>query len=826
MKRLSTALLILSALSPRLPADPCGLVPPAWSGPGYAVERVDLQQTYLFYRDGIETLVLRPAYKGSAEDFGMLIPFPTPPSVRKVDERVFDHLAAAVDPPEVVLVRPAPGPSGPSSPGPRAGASGGPTAPSQALRTVDVELVRQEAVGLYEVAVLRAGSAGALSKWMDHHGFLYPEGMDAVCQEYVEEGWCFVAVRTRVVEASTTEPSPGMRRASPSRAPGSGFEGHVQAMGFRFETPKPVLPMRLSAHNPGPTRNRVFALLDHGVRILNLDPETVVRQIDGEDLRRNLLGPIPLRSIGYSSDEALAHVERGNIDRDPGPHNGVARDLFADDLAAVGRGALELDYEAIQREWLEIDRDLGLLHGRLERARRRALLGEESEELLGGLDGMVMTVIDGEFPRAVLAKENLRLQIHRMGIRRNRRANYDCTLAGRRGEIGGVLVSTEVKEPGRRSLLDFQEDPTPTLDLGRLESIGATGRLIVALALAPTPDATDPSHDDREGGDRDRGDRNRGERDGGDPDGVDGAGVDPVSEEDDPRRQLRRWALDLGEPELVRAWAVGGMLLRAENAAHLRDAMAVAPEAMDLLRPAARRSGDLGIPEVIAEWILRRLPERVGRRSSPWVGPGGSTGPVGPGFPGGSSPAGIPVGARPEDTVREFLMAVLFELDPRGLAYLAVGRSSTTDALRRRAGAWLGARAREVDLVATRGAWIDALRIEPGEGRLPWSGGALWIPSFAKWEGAGADRVVEEFLVGMLWAESHGLDEELAQIERALRSAASITVRAPSLASDEGSRRRGLRAWSEAYRSVMGEAAFGALGTRAEAVGDPRDRDG
>ena len=32
-------------------ADPCGMVPPLWEGPGPAITRVGLQQTYVFYKD-------------------------------------------------------------------------------------------------------------------------------------------------------------------------------------------------------------------------------------------------------------------------------------------------------------------------------------------------------------------------------------------------------------------------------------------------------------------------------------------------------------------------------------------------------------------------------------------------------------------------------------------------------------------------------------------------------------------------------------------------------------------------------------------------------
>ena len=65
--------------------------------------RVGDQQTYVFYKDGLETFVIRPGFSGKVEDFGMLIPFPSPPAIRKAPENIFAHIAAAIDPPEVVV---------------------------------------------------------------------------------------------------------------------------------------------------------------------------------------------------------------------------------------------------------------------------------------------------------------------------------------------------------------------------------------------------------------------------------------------------------------------------------------------------------------------------------------------------------------------------------------------------------------------------------------------------------------------------------------------------------------------------------------------------
>ena len=84
-------------------ADPCGMVPPIYVTDNTSIVRVGDQQTYVFYKDGIETFVIRPGFSGKVEDFGMLISFPTPPALRKVSEDIFPQIAKAIDPPEVVV---------------------------------------------------------------------------------------------------------------------------------------------------------------------------------------------------------------------------------------------------------------------------------------------------------------------------------------------------------------------------------------------------------------------------------------------------------------------------------------------------------------------------------------------------------------------------------------------------------------------------------------------------------------------------------------------------------------------------------------------------
>ena len=279
---------ILTAALPAL-ADPCGMVPPLFVSNVMPIQRIGVQKTYVFYKDGVETFVIRPGYKGEVDNFGMLIPFPNPPAIRKVPDNIFAHVAAAIDPPEVTVdLRWADRFNGamkfsralPQS-----------VARDRALEFDEVVVLNQEAVGMYEVAVLMAGSASALDKWMSDHGFMYPDGMDVVCNEYVDAEWCFVAVKTRVGNKAGVDPHPGQRSIDSALPAGATFNGHVQAMGFRFRTDEFVLPMRLAAFNEGDLRNVVYILSEKGMRINNIPKKYVVRQVS---VRLQLRYKIPI----------------------------------------------------------------------------------------------------------------------------------------------------------------------------------------------------------------------------------------------------------------------------------------------------------------------------------------------------------------------------------------------------------------------------------------------------------------------------------------------------------------------------------------------------
>ena len=240
--------LILGSIS--LKADPCGMVPPIYLGDVSPIARIGLQKTYVFYKDGVETFVIRPGFTGDVDNFGMLIPFPTPPALRKVPDDIFEHISKAVDPPEVVVdLSPRRFRALAANAAPMAAAESAMAFDS--LEENEVRVLKKEAVGMYEVAVLAAGSPKALKRWMDENKYKYPDGMDDVTRDYIKQNWCFVAVKTKVGNKGAVDPKPGQRNVNPNLPKGSTFDGHVQGMGFRFKTEKLVVPMRLSAFNEG-----------------------------------------------------------------------------------------------------------------------------------------------------------------------------------------------------------------------------------------------------------------------------------------------------------------------------------------------------------------------------------------------------------------------------------------------------------------------------------------------------------------------------------------------------------------------------------------------
>ncbi len=741
-------------------ADPCGMVPPVSIPDPTAIIRIGDQMTYVFYKDGVETFVIRPGFRGKVEEFGMLIPFPTPPAIRKMPDNIFQHIQAAIDPPEVVVdlrwhffALEAQGAVRAAAPAGEAGLK---------LRRNQVRVIREEAVGMYEVAVLEAGSAQALKRWMTQHRYRYPNGMDKVCEEYIAQGWCFVAVKTRITGKRQVDPRPGQRRVRPGLPPGASFDGYVQAMGFRFRTPELVVPMRLSAYNEGELHNIVYLLTD-GPRKINAIPEEyVVRQISGRELLRNITQPLPLRIIG-GTEKDIPDWRRQHLpqQRDPTPHNGHARDLFASDLLAVQSGQLSLAVEEQEKMLLRIGEELYLRGPQIDQLHLQVLrdqLRQATQSALKDLEGMTLTVVDGDFPRKVLANQNLTFSPYRMPAFRNSPRYYDAKLKGPAPRREGRLILGQLELP----------DARPTEQLARLRPralmsvavlvglmVGAlvlwqrraAGALLVVVALASSAWAQGVPVDQKEEEkilqlidqleDSKRVDQAVKQLvDIGPPavqfligEAVEGPSwvrrgwaIVALSRIPGPEAQrgLQRLLSDRRQPELIRTWAAAAVIQRAQDFTQLVRWASLAQE-----YPPVQRALRIRLTELIQESEKPPTARELLRLA-----------------------ADAPV-------LQSAVAAVAVHLPVEEL--LKPMLHDRNQQLRRMAAAFLATKAQrskeQRDQVAQ--AVLKAYRFDPQVKEVPWAGGPLFLPA-VQWTPQEARQIVGTLIRWLLWCQRRG----------------------------------------------------------------------
>jgi hypothetical protein len=755
--------ILFSIIAIEAVADPCGMVPPIYVGQPPILARVGEQQTYVFYKEGIETFVIRPGFEGDVDNFGMLIPFPTPPAIRKVPDNIFAQIAAAVDPPEVVINLNPPVAFLKS----QRGLGGAVREDALAFSEDTVRVIRREAVGMYEVAVLEAGSAAALKKWMDQNGFRYPTGMDAVCEDYVADRWCFVAIKTKVGQKRGVDPVPGQRKVNQNLPAGAVFDGFVQGMGFRFKTDKLVVPMRLSAFNEGELRNIVYLLTDGPKRINSISESTVRRQLTGNAIYRNLTDPLPLRLIGGTEQDLRKwHLEGLAQRRNPDPKNGEAKRLFAADLLAARDGTLALPQEETEKKLLAVGEHFGLRGAEIDTL-HAAFLKKEAEatvqQAVEEIRSMTLTVIDGDFPRAVVADQNLTFASYQMPQSKNKASTYDTLRHGPAEKQPGIRKEGSVRAGVSwfRFLGSFLLGAMGLVCI--LKRCGSLRVLLLALVCLSAPLVTAaepetlPAILDR------LADPIQGE-----------ACLDEAAalalENAAQRTQItealakqassdiplagRGWTIaalaaipgqDVDEllleiqndpnwPLLVRTWAAAARVDRCGSAAALIEKATLISDFPALGRPISTR-------------LIAKLQEEGDRTSVEKL---------------------LALTIRMPQLQAALTPMILAQSEAE---LVRVMRTAKNQNVRRQAAAYLGTRAAGGDAARVAAAIAEAYHFDPAATGIPWEGGPLFIPGIA-WQKdpAQARRLADHLIRWMLWCDRHGRAAEQRQLHNNLRS--------------------------------------------------------
>ena len=179
------------------------------------------QKAIIFHDGGREDLILQVKYSGPVAEFGWLVPVPGKPTVERASMDCFyelsRHFQAA------------------NRYGKQLGGLG------------QVTVVERKTVGAYDVAVLAATEAGALSGWLTKNRFNWPADRQGVLDHYVKKKWFFVAVRISLARADD-DTAERLRT------------GELHPLKISFDTAECVYPLKISSVNRGSTHVHVYVI--------------------------------------------------------------------------------------------------------------------------------------------------------------------------------------------------------------------------------------------------------------------------------------------------------------------------------------------------------------------------------------------------------------------------------------------------------------------------------------------------------------------------------------------------------------------------------------
>ncbi len=193
---------------------------------GFFCQQLPINQAgeqIIFRRDGDRvTAVILIQYQGTAEDFSWVVPVPGVPDLSVGSDLVFQPLEFATRPQFNLIVE------GEECFDPFIFGFASPTAEfDDASGAADdgVEILAQQDVGPFEIVVVTSDDAQALATWLEDNNYdLDGRGEDLIAP-YVAEGMNFAALRLRQDQGV----------------------GDIQPLIMSYTSPKPMIPIRLTA---------------------------------------------------------------------------------------------------------------------------------------------------------------------------------------------------------------------------------------------------------------------------------------------------------------------------------------------------------------------------------------------------------------------------------------------------------------------------------------------------------------------------------------------------------------------------------------------------
>lgn len=239
------------------------------------------QKALMIYDGGVEDLVLSVSFKGDASEFGWIIPTPNKPEVSKVDTSVFRRLEDFTDPKQTLLEKLK---DATPSINYYAGVDTVKESAANQENALEVEVIEEDTLGMYDYAVLKANKVEDLKTWMDEHGFVLPTSHEnkypndymwqdtdldsqtnekawsealPIFQSYIDSGWYLVTVK---INNSFVDFSGVEKQLS---------DGNISPLRLRFETTDIVFPMKLTALGRQSLRVETYVVAEKKIELEN-----------------------------------------------------------------------------------------------------------------------------------------------------------------------------------------------------------------------------------------------------------------------------------------------------------------------------------------------------------------------------------------------------------------------------------------------------------------------------------------------------------------------------------------------------------------------------
>lgn len=113
----------------------------------------------------------------------------------------------------------------------------------------DIEIVKAEKAGIYDVKVIKSENTDAIIEWLNENNFDFDVNDSDAFADYISRDWCFVVAKV--------QPEPGTKKEKISR------NGMVAPLVLKFNTEKTIYPTALTAAIGTETQILIYTLSDN-----------------------------------------------------------------------------------------------------------------------------------------------------------------------------------------------------------------------------------------------------------------------------------------------------------------------------------------------------------------------------------------------------------------------------------------------------------------------------------------------------------------------------------------------------------------------------------